>query len=104
MHTEKHNNLDNIYLNEINRSVENIVEAIKLHTEVLDQGLSDKVWPDGVFANQLRSFILYYQNKIKLLCSFLQIPLPGIAKKVPPKSVMATFNARNAFTTRRKSA
>lgn len=80
----------------------NIRQEIEHWKDINQNGCSDPFWPDGCNMNLTRNHIIYYQSKIREICTENRLPLPDeYYLAVPPEvdmNYMANLKQKERVT------
>nr|DAF55008.1 MAG TPA: hypothetical protein [Siphoviridae sp. ctXzK3] len=71
----------------------NIRQEIEHWKDINQNGCSDPFWPDGCNMNLTRNHIIYYQSKIREICTENRLPLPDEYYLAVPPEVDVNYMA-----------
>ena len=72
---------------------QDIRREIEHWKDINQNGCSDPFWPDGCNMNLTRNHIIYYQSKIREICTENRLPLPDEYYLAVPPEVDANYMA-----------
>lgn len=77
----------------VSECCQNIRQEIEHWKDINQNGCSDPFWSDGCNMNLTRNHIIYYQSKIREICTENRLPLPDEYYLAVPPEVNANYMA-----------
>lgn len=77
----------------VSECCQNIRQEIEHWKDINQNGCSDPFWPDGCNMNLTRNHIIYYQSKIREICTENRLPLPDEYYLAVPPEVDVNYMA-----------